>query len=687
VGLTGVFAALVFATRVFCKDAIGNVSFWPANGAVVVALLVLPRRLSGWVVLACLSINLLANQLSGYPPNQNLLYSALNMVLSLIAAVLMRRFCGAAADLSRFRRFAAFSAVAVAAAMIEATVGEWLNGVTAGYSSDLMEWTQWVLCDSLGLLISVPAILLAFNHHRYQQSFSGGLVERWILFVLTVAVTFAAFMASRSPAFLFIYPLLVLMAFRSGPAWVLASVMTVAIIASALTVHGLGPMAFLAGAGLVARQEALQPFLVTLFICALPPNNALGERNRTAQRLERLNLAARLARAEAVSANAAKSQFIANISHEIRTPLNGVLGMAQAMSADELTPVQRGRLEIVRQSGEGLLAILNDILDIAKIEAGKLDLEEIEFDLAEVASGVHSAFVALAHKKGLAFKLDIAADARGAYRGDPTRVRQILYNLISNAMKFTEHGEIRIAVTAQEGQLRLAVSDTGIGIPEAYLHKLFQRFAQADASTTRRFGGTGLGLAICSQLAQMMGGDISVESVAGRGSTFVLRLPLRRVGPARAPAKETAAAGGGRLDLRILAAEDNSVNQLVLTTLLSQIGVEPLIVGDGAAAVEAWSREDWDVILMDIQMPVMDGPTATRLIRERERAEHRPRTPIIALTANAMAHQVAEYKAMGMDGHISKPIDVRTLFDTLAEVVDAAEDGEAEAAVPRTSAG
>ena len=670
--LTGVFAALVFVTRAFCMDSLGNVSLWPPNGALVVALLVLPRRMSGPVMLACLAINLVANQVAGYPLNQNLLYSTLNIAVSLTAAVLIRRYCGAATDLSRFRRFAAFSVAVVVATMVEATIGECFNGVTAGYSSVLNEWTQWVLCDSLGLLISTPAILLGIKSHRYALSFEAGTVERWILFIVTGAATFVGFSLNRSPAFLFIYPLLILTAFRAGPAWVLASVMTVAIIASALTMHGLGPMAFLAGAGLVSRQEVLQPFLVSLFLCALPPNNALGERNRTARRLERLNVQARLARVEAVSANAAKSQFIANISHEIRTPLNGVLGMAQAMGADELTPVQRDRLQVVRQSGEGLLAILNDILDVAKIEAGKLELEAIAFDLGEVVGGVHSAFTALAAEKGLSFSLDIEASACALYRGDPTRLRQILYNLISNAMKFTERGEIRVAVVYEDGKVRLSVADTGIGIPEVDQRKLFERFAQADASTTRRFGGTGLGLAICSQLVQLMGGDITVHSAEGTGSTFAVHLPMEQVGPALAPAIEAIEPVGVEsvgADLRVLAAEDNSVNQLVLKTLLGQIGVEPVIVGDGLAAVEAWSSQDWDVILMDIQMPVMDGLTATRLIRQRERAEGRPRTPIVALTANAMAHQVAEYQAIGMDGHVSKPIDVRALFEALEAVI------------------
>jgi signal transduction histidine kinase len=394
------------------------------------------------------------------------------------------------------------------------------------------------------------------------------------------------------------------------------------------------------------------------------------DRSRTALRQARGQ--ARAGEQAAEGANEAKSAFLATMSHEIRTPLNGVLGMAQAMAAETLSPVQRERLDIIDQSGKALLAILNDILDLSKIEAGKLELEEIEFDLGDVARGAHSAFTALANKKGLSFALDID-QARGVYRGDPTRLRQILYNLISNALKFTEHGEIRVIALRMDDSLRFTVADTGMGIPPEALDKLFGKFAQVDASTTRRFGGTGLGLAICQQLSRLMGGVIEVHSELGRGSTFTVILPMPRVGdekpatPLPSPDVQHRDSSPG---LRVLAAEDNTVNQLVLKTLLHQIGVEPVVVGDGAAALEAWEAGHWDAILMDVQMPVMDGPTATRAIRERERETGRPRTPIIALTANAMSHHVADYLAAGMDDHVAKPIEASRLFQALQSAIE-----------------
>jgi len=395
--------------------------------------------------------------------------------------------------------------------------------------------------------------------------------------------------------------------------------------------------------------------------------------------VKRAELALAKARDDAESANRAKSLFLATMSHEIRTPLNGVLGMAQAMAMDELTPAQRERLCVVHASGEALLAILNDVLDLAKIEAGKLEFEEIEFDLEEVARGAHQAFTAEANKKGLSFALDIEG-AQGVYRGDPTRLRQILYNLVSNALKFTDIGEIRVTARWRDERLALAVADTGVGIPADRLQALFGRFDQADASTTRRFGGTGLGLAICRELAEMMGGSIDVESTPGLGSIFTAILPLARVGDAPAalalPAPPAPDEEAHALRLRVLAAEDNTVNQLVLKTLLHQVGVDPMVVSNGVEAIAAWEADDWDVILMDVQMPVMDGPTAARAIREREAATSRARTPIIALTANVMSHQLAEYIEAGMDGHVAKPIEAARLFEALEALLDGAPANE-----------
>ena len=395
------------------------------------------------------------------------------------------------------------------------------------------------------------------------------------------------------------------------------------------------------------------------------------------ERLRELNVTLERARDEANAANDAKSAFLATMSHEIRTPLNGVLGMAQAMARDELPDIQRERLTVIRQAGETLLALLNDLLDLSRIEAGRLELEDSTINIETLVQGAHATFTTLATEKDVSFAVTVAPEARGVWAGDPTRVRQIVYNLVSNAVKFTDRGEVSVAVSVAAPHLVFKVSDTGPGIAADRLGALFQKFVQADTSTTRRFGGSGLGLAICRELATLMGGDIEATSAPGRGSVFTVRLPLTRVGDADGQAVRDDSFEAPPLRdgsaLRILAAEDNPMNQLVLRTLLAQVGIDVTCVDNGELAVAAAASGEWDAILMDVQMPVMDGPTATRLIREWEQADNRRRTPIIALTANAMAHHAAEYTAAGMDVLVPKPLELERLLIAIQTVLDEAD--------------
>jgi len=391
------------------------------------------------------------------------------------------------------------------------------------------------------------------------------------------------------------------------------------------------------------------------------------------------------ARDRADAANVAKSQFLANMSHEIRTPLNGVLGMAQIMARDDLSDVQRQRLNVVQDSGRTLLAVLNDVLDFSKIEAGRLEVDNHAFDLADTLEGACAAFADIAAQKGVALRLDLAADAAGVWWGDGVRLRQVISNLVSNAVKFTSDGEIVVGVQVDAAGVVFAVRDCGIGIPAERLDELFQKFTQVDASTNRRFGGTGLGLAISRELVELMGGTMAVASEVGKGSTFTFDLPLERVGEAAAPATRAAKAtldreGGGAL--RILAAEDNATNQLILKALLEPLGVDLTVAGDGEEAVAAFRPGRFDVVLMDVQMPVMNGVEATTQIRALEEAAGAPAVPILALSANVMSHQVAEYLAAGMNGFVAKPIEADKLIDAIQTAL--AEDAAPDAA--RTSA-
>ncbi|MEM9121875.1 MAG: ATP-binding protein, partial [Pseudomonadota bacterium] len=417
----------------------------------------------------------------------------------------------------------------------------------------------------------------------------------------------------------------------------------------------------------------------------------------------------RQARLRAEEANIAKSSFLAAMSHEIRTPLNGVLGMADVLSRTDLSDRQAGMVGTIVESGNNLLQILNDILDISKIEAGKLVLEDHDFDLEEIVSGAHQLFSPHAREKNLAFSVEIEPAAEGHYLGDPIRLRQILFNLISNALKFTERGSVEVTikrlpaddqgpVPAPEGVsgetpcpvIRFCVRDTGIGIEADALRRIFKAFEQADGSTTRAFGGTGLGLSICEQLAQMMGGRIAAESTPGAGSTFFFDVPLRPYRGLDGSMRPAGAArDGGTHDAagiagvqRILVAEDNDVNQAIIEAMLEPTGVDVVIAPDGEAALEAWESQPFDLILMDNRMPKMDGLRATQLIREREIERAIPRTPIIALTANVMADYVHAYHEAGMDGVLAKPVSLKTLFDAIEGLRDDApsEAGKARRA-------
>jgi len=384
----------------------------------------------------------------------------------------------------------------------------------------------------------------------------------------------------------------------------------------------------------------------------------------------------------ALEAADAMSTFLANMSHELRTPLNGVLGMAQAMARDELSQPQRTRLTVIEGSGEALLSLLNDLLDVSKIESGKTVLEDGVIDMQTLGDGVRSIFTALARDKDLALRLTVNPGAMGHWRGDPTRVRQVLNNLISNAVKFTDHGSVAVDVLREDEHLVFRVEDTGMGIAPDKLDSIFDRFVQADAAMTRRHGGSGLGLTICRELVSLMDGDIRVESIEGAGTTFVVRLPLIRAETARsqdlpveAPVVPETTCG----DLRVLAAEDNATNQMVLKTLLEQVGIEPTLVWNGQEALDACRAGAWDIILMDIQMPVMDGLTAVRAIREAERKQSLRRTPVIAVTANAMSYHIDEYLAAGMDAVVAKPVNFAALLEAMDAAITAVETDHPQA--------
>lgn len=639
-----------------------SVAVWPASGLLVAAMLRYPRW--RWPLLgACVSVTVVTS------------FSVLNGVRSIIGAVELAimaemglRLCGPNPNPSDPRVLFKLLAGAVAPACLVSGGLVFATAPVIPNSEPALWSASWILGHALGAAIFLPALLILMDRRRH-AALKRSDVELAFSTLAFLAAVLALFTFGKAWAFI-VFPAAMVLAFRHGPVGAAAAVLVLGAVALAY-LYGWGVLPFLSSE-IRADTGWVQFFVLVVLLTTVPAAGAVSSYARMKTLLARRTEIARRARRRADAAARAKSEFLANLSHEIRTPLNGVIGLADALSHTELASAQREMLGMILTSGRGLTALLSDALDLARTESGSMRLAAEPFDVRRIIGEAAFLFESLAREKGLAFEAAFDLDPPAAAVGDPLRVKQIVSNLISNAVKFTAHGSVTVEVafrrSGEMGLLQVLVRDTGPGFDAAVKARLFNRFEQGDGSVTRRFGGSGLGLAIAHRLAALMGGELTGEGRPGQGAEFVLRLPLPMASaPVAAAEPEAPGFGEGERPRRVLLAEDNPINQKVVQAILGGL-VELTAVGDGRAAVEAARREAFDIILMDTHMPEMDGLSAIRAIREMERRRGALRTPIVSLTADALPQHVQAAMAAGADLHLAKPITAESLIRSLEAV-------------------
>jgi len=672
------------------------VVIWPANGVMLAAALQLHKRQAIRVLAACFALNIIGNLIRQDPMPFWWLNAVLNLGEACLAALIARRVCGAALDLRRPKRLANFALMAVVPAVLMSAFA--ILSVVApmrGYTVPVFLFTlhRYVQMETLGLLAIAPALLLIAKSHRFRSTAPAGRVETAGIVTLLMAVTAVCFFQNTAPSLFVIFPFLLLVSFRTAPTWVAVSIVGVAVIGAAATVTGHGPVLMtrlphIAGLEhippLMRQLSVYYTFLLGVIVTALPVSTAMSERRRLMQRLERRTEIAQEARRRAEEADAAKSRFLALMSHEMRTPLNSVTGYAEVLiRRPDLDPVAVDQLGHIQRSGDALLMLVEDVLEISR---GDDALALAPLCLSDVIAAAAAPSRILAEDKGLSLTVDIRPDAALMFTGDRRRLRQALHHLISNAVKFTETGTVSVLADRIDGEVLIAVTDSGCGLDTAGADRLFEAFVQGDDSISRTHIGAGIGLSLVQRHAALMGGSVVIDSRPGDGATFTLRLPLAlaegaAARPVTAPASvatvEIEAEADDAAAPRILVVDDHPANREVARLMLAAVGCETAEACDGDEAIAMAAAQDFDLILMDVRMPRVDGLAATRAIRAAGNT-----VPILAVTADAMPEDAARCLAAGMDDHLPKPISHHALYAAMERLLsaDRAEPAAAEEA-------
>ncbi|HYC68420.1 ATP-binding protein [Brevundimonas sp.] len=658
-----VAVALVSTAAVAFTSFGALTAIWPTNALILLAILRGPRERL-WVVGVCLgafAAMVAPIMLAGAPLIGALLIALTNLVEIAAAVWLLSVLKLMDKDLTRPGALFGFL---VCAALIAPAAGA---GSAAHLVADLgggtpaQTWWDYWAADALGVMILVPFGMVLTREHLRRLARPTEFLQALGLLAAIAAGCFAL-VRSDATQLALLTPLAVFATLRFGALGAAGSVLWAGIVAIGLNLAGFGAVA--AGSpDLRAELFDLQIGLAMLPLAVLPVAAVLAERDRAAR--------------AAQAADRAKSEFLANMSHEIRTPLNGVVGMAGLLAQNASGARERDIAGVIHASGLTLERLLSDVLDLARMEAGGLDLRAEPFDLSEVIRVATGPAAEQAAAKRLGFETEIDPLAAGRRRGDADRVRQVLSALLSNAVKFTEAGHVRLSIAADADGVVLTVADTGCGFNPARKAEVFGRFQQADGSITRRHDGAGMGLAIARHIVEAMGGSLDADSVPGEGSAFTARLPLPRVHTATPAASAESGEPAAAVDdrpLRILLADDHPTNRKVVELILAAAEVDLVQVENGAEAVEAFAAAPFDLVLMDMQMPVMDGLTAVRAIRAHEAAADLPRGPILMLTANALPEHAEASFAAGADRHLTKPITAPALFEAIEDALTSSSE-------------